>query len=387
MPLRILHVITTLDAGGAENHLLMLCRGQKRLGADVSVAWLKGRGELAPEFEAAGCRAIRTDIDPLLPRRIVAAVARMVGVLRRLRPHVVHTHLNKAEVVGNTAARICRVPAVVSSKHNDDAFLVKPHFRLMHFGLSFGADAIIALSRHVEEYTRKIGVRPSVPIRTLHYGLDAETFARASDPDCSQKLREKFLVAVPMGKRKYLIGTAARLERQKGLQHLIEASALLGARRDDFATVILGEGTLRRELEQLVKDRGLEGRVHLPGRTRDMPSFMKALDVFCLPSLWEGFGLVLLEAMSCGVPVVATEVSAIPEVVADGSTGLLVPPADPKKLADAIGRLLDDAELRSRMAAAGEVRVRSAFGVERMVHETWRLYEEVLQNRGSRVQG
>jgi len=137
-----------------------------------------------------------------------------------------------------------------------------------------------------------------------------------------------------------------------------------------------GDG--RQRTEALARELDLGSACVFTGVRRDVPDLMAASDVFVMSSLWEGLGLVFLEAMATGLPVVSTRVSAIPEVVVDGETGLLVPPADDAALADALVRLAREPALRARLGAAGRARVRERFGLERMIDETLAVYAEVL---------
>jgi glycosyltransferase involved in cell wall biosynthesis len=175
-----------------------------------------------------------------------------------------------------------------------------------------------------------------------------------------------------------LIGTLARLVPQKGLDVLLEAFARVPP---PARLVIAGAGTLRPVLEARAVMPDLVGRVAFLGPRADSAAVMAALDLFVLPSRWEGFGLVLLEAMAAGRAIVASRVSAIPEVVAEGETALLVPPDDPGALAAAIVALLDDPARRQAMGAAGRARVRQEFAPDRLVRATLDLYRTVLEDK------
>jgi glycosyltransferase involved in cell wall biosynthesis len=163
-----------------------------------------------------------------------------------------------------------------------------------------------------------------------------------------------------------------RLTGQKGVDVALRALPAIRERVPDASLVVLGEGPERGALEALARDLGVADAVYLPGRVPDVTAWLRRADALVHPARWEGFGLALLEAMLSSLPVVATRVSAIPEIVADGETGLLVPPDDPFALADATVRALAG---RDRLGAAGLARARERFSVERMARRTLGVYE------------
>ena len=150
---------------------------------------------------------------------------------------------------------------------------------------------------------------------------------------------------------------------------------------DDVRLAALGEGPERARLEALARDLGVGERLLLPGRVGDVGAWLRRADVVVHPARWEGFGLALLEAMLAARPVVASAVSSIPEIVADGETGVLVPPNDVPALASALGELLEDPARAERLGQAGLARARSEFSVERMTSATLSVYERALQGR------
>jgi len=166
----------------------------------------------------------------------------------------------------------------------------------------------------------------------------------------------------------------------KGQRHLIEAAALVVKKVPDARFVIAGEGELRPALERQIKEHHLEKHVFLAGFRPDILSVHKAFDIFVMSSVTEGLGTSLLDAMACGKPIVATTAGGMPEVVADGQTGLLVPPRDHEAMAEAIVRLLRDPLARAEMAAAGLARVRARFSAERMVDDTLNVYKRAARH-------
>jgi glycosyltransferase involved in cell wall biosynthesis len=181
----------------------------------------------------------------------------------------------------------------------------------------------------------------------------------------------------------FLVGNVGRLALQKGQRHLILAMPLLLERVPRAHAVIAGGGDLEDYLRDLSVEVGVADRVHVLGPRRDVPALMHAIDVFAMPSIWEGFGLVLLEAMAAGRPVVASRVATIPEVVVDGETGVLVPAGDPVALAEALAGLAHDSERARSFGEAGRERLRTRFSIEKMVGDTELLYRELLEERSA----
>jgi glycosyltransferase involved in cell wall biosynthesis len=184
-----------------------------------------------------------------------------------------------------------------------------------------------------------------------------------------------------LGPEDFIVGNVGRLALQKGQRHLVAAMPFLLERVPRAHAVIAGGGDLEAYLRDLALEVGVAERVHVLGPRKDVPALMHAMDVFAMPSIWEGFGLVLLEAMAAGRPVVASRVATIPEVVVDGQTGLLVPAGDPLALAEAIARLAADPALARQLGEAGRDRLRRHFSIDKMVGDTELLYREVLGGR------
>jgi glycosyltransferase involved in cell wall biosynthesis len=374
---KILHVITTLDVGGAEMHLLAQVRGQTARGHHVSVAYLKGHGTLADDFRAAGAASVeRIGSGPLAPFRLSRAMRGR---------DIVHTHLLKADMLGAFTALITgRKRRLVASKHNDEQVLKRPLVSRVHGVLGNVPRRTIVLSDHVGRFVAQHGrVRPE-SITRIYYGLDPAPFEEATRTTDRDKVRSSF----GFGRDDVVYVCVARFAPQKAHADLLRALATArerpaGAR---IRLLLVGDdpfGSGRIDAEALARELGLGPACVFAGIRRDVPALLAASDVFVMCSLWEGLGLVFLEAMAARLPVLATRVSAVPEVVIDEVTGCLVPPSNPAELADAMLRLAADPLRRSRLGIAGAERVRAQFGLERMVLETLDVYREISDGRGS----
>jgi glycosyltransferase involved in cell wall biosynthesis len=378
--LRILHVITSLARGGAQAHLLELMRGQKARGHEVELAYFKDP-EMVPDFSPVAGFPFALDMEDLAS---AALLGRLWGLVSAVKPDILHTHLLKADAYGAVAGRFGAARATVASKHNDESALQRPWVARLHGLLSRLDDRIIVCSDHVGRYMVETGRAPAQKIRLVYYGIELDRPLALSELQLREVRRD--LDLPPAGP--FLL-CVARLDPQKGHPYLIEAMRTVLRRFPDARLVLVGAAQQGSEeyvaaLREQAAAAELVGKVTFAGERQDVPRLMAAADVFVLASLWEGFGLVFAEAMAAGTPVVGTRVSAVPEVVQDGETGILVPPRDPRALAEALIRLLDDSAERRRMGNNGYRRVRERFGAPRMVEQTLAVYQEALAARSSR---
>lgn len=404
-PLRVLHVITSLARGGAQAHLLELVKGQRARGHRVEVAYLKD-ADMVADFAWApavrGATAHGEDgISFPVPLGIgdddgfgrgveglVGVAGRLMATIGATRPDVLHTHLLKADAVGAAVGWLSRVgrrgaapQAIISSKHNDEAPLLRPLVARAHGFLSRADDAIICCSDHVARHVTTVGRAPADRVRRIYYGID---LARPVDLGNDRRAEVRRDLGAP--DRAELVLGVGRLDPQKGWPDLLDAFARVIAIRPHAHLAIVGAPQqggedFVGELHRRAGAPDLAGHVTFAGARRDVPLLMASCDLFALASRWEGFGLVFAEAMAAARPVVATRVSAVPEVVEDGVTGLLVDPGDVAGMAAAIARVLSDRPLAGRLGVAGYRRVRERFAAPRMVDQTMAAYREVIARR------
>ena len=361
--MKVLHLHKITGVSGSERHLLSLLPALRDRGVDACFLGLDVPETDAPRFYeelgAAGVpfEHVRCTVD-LNPRMAVD----VVKAVRRLQPDLLHTHLVHGDVYGSIASRITNVP-LVSSRHNDDRYLMGP-FRHVDRLFARRARKIIAISDAVRLFLEQAGL-PRQKLVTVHYGLDAlpEEPSTVTPSDLGIRPDAPLLLAI------------GRLIAQKDHPTLLRAFAAVRADHPEAVLAILGAGPLEAETHRLVRQLDLEHAVFLPGRmeTRD---WLRRADLFVHTSQWEGFGIVLLEAMLAGLPIVATRVSAVPEVVVDGETGILVPPGDDTALAAALATLLADPEQAAGFGLAGLARARAEFSVAAMTTATLAVYEQ-----------
>jgi glycosyltransferase involved in cell wall biosynthesis len=362
---KVLHLHKITGVSGSERHLLALLPALRGRGVDARVLALDVEGSDAPRFYAeldavdVPYRRVRCTLDanPRMARDIVRAV-------RAERPDLLHTHLVHGDVYGSIASRVARVP-FVSSRHNDDRYLLGP-FRFVDRAFARGASRLVAISDAVRAFLEHAGL-PSRKLVTIHYGLDELPSTPSELAPAAAGIPEDAPLVLAVG----------RLIEQKDHATLLRAFAAVHAEHPQARLAILGGGPLETSTRELAGALGLGDAVLLPGRleTRD---WLERADIFVHTSRWEGFGIVLLEAMLAGLPIVATRVSAVPEVVADGVTGTLVEPGDVDAAAAALSELLGDPERRRALGEAGLARARTEFSVARMADRTLEVYEEAL---------
>lgn len=368
--MKVLHVVTTINRGGAENHLAELVRGQVAQGLQVAVAYLKGDGYWAANLRDLG---VRVEALGLARYGELAPVLQLRGLIRQWKSDIVHAHMPPAELYTRIALMFMRnAPAMVISKHNDEPFYRGPGQRVMGVWVARRAKRMIAISEAVKTYACSHLNMSSDRVVTVHYGIDARPYEEADSS--RHALRTEWNIPPEA----WVIGTVARLVPQKALHILLRAYAQYRQKALHISRLVLvGRGPLEGELKALAHQLGLEDQIVWAGFREDIPAVMNAFDTFALTSNYEGFGLVLLEAMAAGRPVVATAVSAIPEIVADGLTGLLCPSGDADSLAQAFLHM-EDSCLRARMGGAGHERAIHSFTLESMTKATLAMYQECL---------
>ncbi len=363
---RVLHVMRMKQVAGSENHLLELARGLRELGWTCDALIPSPDPEVlagyASELRSAGGGEVtvlpmRNDLD-------LALLLHLRRILRADRHAILHTHLVHADWYGAIAAKSNGTVALVSSKHNHDRFRTRRAFKSVERLLARRCDATIAISASLGKFTHDTaGVTPTV----VHYGLSAP----ANPPPAKDRSLPVTLLSV------------GRLEPQKGHDVLLHAFQALVRDRPGARLWIAGDGRLRSDLVALAEKLEVHPQVEFLGWRTDVDDLFQHADVLVHPARWEGFGLVLLEAMRAAVPIVATKVGAIPEVVLDGETGILVEREAPTALAEGLDHLLDDRARARGLGVAGFYRLKAEFSPVGMAARTAELYESASRGRAA----
>jgi len=324
--------------------------------------------------EAAGVRFLGLDRSGTWD---LPAWAPLVRLLRGGSVQIVHGHMHGSNAWAVVLGRLTRVPVVVSHEHSW-AFTGGPVRGLVDRRLiGAGSDAVIACSQ--EDRRRMIERQRIAPqkVRFVPNGIDGRT------PTPGRDIRRELGVDPDAP----VVGTVAALRAEKRLDVLLRAAAQLVPRWPRLRVVIAGEGAERPRLEALAAELGLGGTLLLLGARSDVPDVLQALDVAVVSSDFEGSPLSVMEYMEAGLPVVATAVGGLPQMIDDGVHGVLVPRRDPAALAEAIGGLLADPQRRRELGAAGRRRRRAEFDLDVMVARVEQLYEQLFAARSATAAG
>lgn len=366
MSLRVLHVAKVAGISGSENHLLLLLPQLRERGLDVRLAMLHehepGAAELADRLESAGVPVERIAFSRAASALLVARLARLV---RATRPAILHTHLVHADFAGLPAGRLARVPVLVSTKHGFNPFRDGRIFAAADRAVARLADVHVAISRGLARYLAEREGFDEERFEIVHYGIEAG----ADPPPVADPAR---------------LAIVGRLIPIKGHDVLLEALARLRRTRPEATLEVVGDGPLDTELRAAVSRLGLDGAVTFTGRVAPVGPAYERAGVVVVPSFGEGFGMVALEAMERGRPVVASAVGGLPEIVDDGRTGLLVPPGDPDAIAAALDALVADPARAAAMGAAGRRRALESFSQERCTDRVEELYRAALADPAGR---
>lgn len=371
---RILHLISSLHVGGAGRLLVTNAAGIQRHGFESHVAYLTPRADLVPELQAWGLDPVGLDHKRRLdgPR----TVARLVRLIRQHRIDLVHTHLLLDRVLGGLAAALCRRPVITTLHTGGEGQRLRGRHRFEDWVGRLQTRRFLAVSEAVAAFQIETRGLPAERIEVLHSGVSVERFDRELDPDRAVTLRRE----LGLGSADPVLVHVGRLAREKGQRYLIPMMRHVVERWPRTALLLVGEGDERREIDTRAQSLGLDRSVVLAGTRSDVPEILALADVFCFPSEpGEGLGLALLEAMAAGKPVVASDVPALAEVVADRRSGFLVPVGDSEALAAAVLDLLAHPDRGRAMGRAGRTIIEELFSAERAVARLVAIYRAVLE--------
>ena len=360
--MKVLHVITTINLGGAENHLVDLIEAQVKAGLQVGVAYLKGDGYWSKLLKKKGVGVFPLNVTNM---SLIYKFSKLSKIIKDFNPDLVHAHMPPAELMTRLAIQPYPSMPLIISKHNDEPFA--PGFKNFLLGswVASRAKKVICISSAVYRYMQTNLSLSCSKLKLVYYAVDVEKFASAV-PAQDISRPEGHLV----------FGTVARLTAQKSLNTLIEAFALFNKKQKSILHIV-GTGELENELKELCAKLGVVDKIVWHGKRNDIPSVIKRFDVFILPSIYEGFGLVLLEAMAAEVPIIASNVSAIPEVLDFGNSGLLFEKKNVLALLDCMNAMTS-MEARKIIIEAGKNRVRTQFSIKKMQSETRAIYDQVI---------
>jgi glycosyltransferase involved in cell wall biosynthesis len=373
--LRILFVLTGLAYGGAETQLVRLATRLKSRGWEVSVVSLMPPKAYVEDLEAAGIPVFSLNIWRKLPDP--RPVLRLARIIRKWQPDVVHSHMVHANLLARIVRFLAPIPVLICSARNIDE---GGRFREILYRLT---DSLCDLTTQVshaglERYVR-VGAVPRHKIRYIPNGVDTERF--------KPNLEDRLKFRKELGVDGFVWLAVGRFDPQKDYPTMLQAFARVVHKHSNTILLIAGDGPLRKTMENLARELGIEKRTKFLGIRRDIPQLMNAADAYVMSSSWEGMPNVLLEASATGLPIVATDVGGNREIVLDGVTGFLVPPRNPEALARAMLRIMDlSDEERKEMGKRARKHIEVKFNLDRVV-DLWEiLYYELLEKKGIVVQ-
>lgn len=393
MKIKTIHIITRLDKGGSAENTLLTVMGLDKERYDVVL--VKGLSvelnmtedevraveESVREAEREGVRVITV---PGLVRRItpfydLKAFFSLIKILRYEHPDIIHTHTSKAGILGRWAAFFARVPIIIHTPHG--------HVFWGYFGRRKASfyiilerltacitDKIIVLTQREKKDHLHFHIAPEDKFSVVHSGINLGRFFNLSIDSADMKRK------LGISEGNLVVGTAGRLTHVKGHRYLIEAAGKIVDVRPDTTFVFLGDGELLDELKNMASRLGIEENVKFLGWRSDVAEVMSTFDIFVLPSLNEGMGRVLVEAMALGKPIVASDVGGITDLIVDGKNGFLVPTGNVETMVARIDDLLENPEKRKKMGKNGKSRSVN-YSSDLMVKKIDRLYRAVLQQK------
>lgn len=376
---RVLHLINSFDAGGTERQAAELLNRIDESRFDVRLAALAWRGPLREQIAARFPVAPEFPLTSFYDANAAKQLLRLREMLIRERIGLLHAHDFYAGVIGATAARLCGTRVIAAQRH-----LRLSDRRLHDWGARYIhklAHRVLVNAEGIRDYILKMGSAGAGKIVVIHNGLNAPANVRA----LRERQREALFGELGLDADARIIGSVAGLKPVKGHRYLIEAAAKIMKADARVHLVLVGDGELRDEISSQAARMGVGARTHLLGYRKDSAQLAAAFDVAVLASLHEGLPNAVMEAMAAGTLVVATAVGGVLELIRDGETGFLVPPADAGVLSERIEFALTQTDQCDLIAMRGRRFVIERFGMERMVASVERLYDEVIA--GSPLQG
>jgi glycosyltransferase involved in cell wall biosynthesis len=388
--MKVLHLITHLGIGGAQDNTLITVDGHSRERYEVHLAtgldhtdWQERGRACADAFFLFPdlCRSVQPQVD-------FRALNQITHFLKEHKYQIVHTHSAKAGTLGRIAARRAKVPIIIHTYHSfgwqvartvntqplriHTSYIKKRLYILIERYAASISDALITVSELNKLEAIKENLAPPKKFTTIYSGIDLSRFDVKVD-------RYEKILSLGLLPDQRIIGTIGRLSTQKAPLDFVAAAKIVIKQKPDVQFIMIGDGPLAADVRQAIDD---EQRIHLLGFRDDVPEILSILDLFVLSSHWEGLGRALTEAMIMGVPVAATAVDGVPELVTHQQTGLLSPPGDPAGLAENIVWLLEHPEEAQKMGQSAKKRVVPKFSAEQMVEKIEALYERLLIEKG-----
>ncbi len=360
--IRILQVVQSLDFGGLERVVINLVRNLDPLRFCCDVLCLRHSGHFVDELQGAGCSVTSFGMGRgkslEVPRRLAAFI-------HKGSYDIVQTHDTTPLLYVALAKLFYRRFLHIYTEHSG-IYSCLPRHRFMTAAALFSVNHAVMVSRDLLTYYQVNFPIRKPPMSVIYNGLDFP----AAPQGARESVCQEFLIPT----KACIVGTAVRFYPQKGLRYLVEAIPQVLRDYPETLFLLVGDGVERSMLEQMVENLGISDRVVFTGFRRDISRLIGAMDIYVLPSLWEGLPLALIEALTAGKAIIATGVGGSPEVIVDGKTGFIIPPAQAKPLAERIVTLVGSDKMRNEFAQRGELFVREQFALQKMVAAYEKLY-------------
>jgi len=376
--LNLMIICSSSLLGGTESHLLNLVRKLDRERFNINFV-CPSQGNLFQELKRLNIKPVIIDIRK---KSNLNAIPRLVRLMRENRVDIVQTYGLRAMFFGHLAAKFAKVKIIVSSvrvllraQRKIDKFKSFFYFIINKFSSIF-SDKIVVSSNAIRNDLIIYGRINPQKIVTIYNSIDLESFKAAGN---CVKIKDELRI----NPDSCVVGIVARLVPEKAINDFIQAALMILKEIPQTTFLVIGDGPLRRMLEELVSELGLNSNIVFTGFRTDIPDLISIFDVAVLSSIFEGFGIVILEYMALGKPVVATRIGGIPEIITDKENGLLVSPQRPDEMARAVISLLNDEDKARQIGLAARTMVESRFSAGKMVEEYHKLYLSLAQQNES----
>lgn len=360
--MNILFISSIQMWGGGELWLMDIMGGLKERGHNVSLI-CRPNTELAANALARGFDVITLrvggDFDPLV-------IWRARRIMREKNIDVICTNMDKDLRFGGIAAKLAGVPGIVPSREID--YPLKNTLRYRFFYNRIATKIVVNSGATLQTVLRNAPWLNPERVKVIHKGIDVTPY----DTPSSKTFRDEFHISPKAS----VVAFVGQLDERKGIHYLLEAWTIIHTKHPQAVLLMVGKGKMQNEIEEFIRENSLTKTILLAGFRQDVPAILQQSLMLVLPSLWEGFGYVLIEAMAARIPTVATRTSSIPEIVADEKSGILVEPRDPDSLAKAIAKLLSNPSKAKKMGLYGRKIVEEKFTIKKMIDEFEKVFRE-----------
>lgn len=378
--INVLLLVPSFDTGGPGTTVLTIA---KSISAErfnpIICSMRKSNLELEERAKKQGIKVVNLNMGSIFDFKVFL---KLYQLIKKEKINIIHNHGFRPEIYGSLAGKLTKCKGVVTTIHHNPVVDIPLDYgvivgSLINFSrkiFSFFEDSIVVLTKDAKKGLIKLHF-PQEKIRIIPTGSNPALFIE----ERNNLSREKVLMKFNIPKNKFVVGTIAILKPRKGISYLIDAAKTVIKEYPDVRFLIIGSGPLEKKLKEEVRSLGLQEYIVFQNYYEHILEIYESINLLVLPSLTEGIPAVLLEAMAFGVPVVATGVGGVPEMIEDGISGILVPPKNPEALAEAIIKIYKNPELASKMAKSARTRFEKSFTAEMMARQYEKVYEELLR--------